>query len=467
MIASKFYDDKIRTTKLGKKKAALFAFFNQMPKGGDLHHHYSGSVYAETYVNYVVYKNYFININTLDVRESLDDIKVLNKNEWKQFKDFNDYELADLKANLIREWSIKDFDHNQGSSADHFFSTFPDFKIASSATKKAGLQEIKKRAIQQRLRYIETLFYRINIKSIKIDNRDISLKKYQEKNNTTKVFEILNQIYEDINEDIKEIATKHNKEIDSLHKKAVPDSEELIIRYQNYCLRVKQPTDLFVELLACFYSANSSELVVGVNIVGPEHNDVSMRDYWLHMQFYSFLKDKFPNVKCSLHAGELSLGLVKPEDLGKHIKQAIDIAKADRIGHGLDIIHDVDFLETIDKLKSKKIPVEINLTSNEFILKVSHDLHPIEVYHNYEVPMIISTDDEGVLRSSITEQYVLLAKRYDLTYEHIKSLVFNSIRFSFINDENLKSKLITQLESDFLEFENKFPELDKLFNQIE
>ena len=25
-----------------------------MPKGGDLHHHYSGSVYAETYLEYVV-----------------------------------------------------------------------------------------------------------------------------------------------------------------------------------------------------------------------------------------------------------------------------------------------------------------------------------------------------------------------------------------------------------------------------
>lgn len=36
---------------LGKKRASLFAFFSSMPKGGDLHHHYSGSVYAETYAD--------------------------------------------------------------------------------------------------------------------------------------------------------------------------------------------------------------------------------------------------------------------------------------------------------------------------------------------------------------------------------------------------------------------------------
>ena len=30
-------------------KAKLTFFFSQMPKGGDLHHHYSGAIYAETY----------------------------------------------------------------------------------------------------------------------------------------------------------------------------------------------------------------------------------------------------------------------------------------------------------------------------------------------------------------------------------------------------------------------------------
>ena len=35
------------------KTAELTLFFTQMPKGGDLHHHYSGSVYAESYVDFL------------------------------------------------------------------------------------------------------------------------------------------------------------------------------------------------------------------------------------------------------------------------------------------------------------------------------------------------------------------------------------------------------------------------------
>jgi hypothetical protein len=44
--------------------AELTAFFSQMPKGGDLHHHYSGSVYTETYINNAIENNFYINRST-------------------------------------------------------------------------------------------------------------------------------------------------------------------------------------------------------------------------------------------------------------------------------------------------------------------------------------------------------------------------------------------------------------------
>src|SRR5688572_7198601 len=42
----------------------LTMFFTQMPKGGDLHHHYSGAIYAETYVDFVDKQGFCINKNT-------------------------------------------------------------------------------------------------------------------------------------------------------------------------------------------------------------------------------------------------------------------------------------------------------------------------------------------------------------------------------------------------------------------
>src|SRR5689334_23568619 len=46
------------------KTAELTMFFTQMPKGGDLHHHYSGAIYAETYVDFLDKQGYCVNKQT-------------------------------------------------------------------------------------------------------------------------------------------------------------------------------------------------------------------------------------------------------------------------------------------------------------------------------------------------------------------------------------------------------------------
>src|SRR5690606_40903492 len=75
-------------------------------------------------------------------------------------------------------------------------------------------------------------------------------------------------------------------------------------RSSDLTVRVVNPIQVFKNLLVCFASANSSNLVVGVNIVAPEHNEISMRDYWLHMQMFKFFSHKFPDVKVAMHAGD-------------------------------------------------------------------------------------------------------------------------------------------------------------------
>ncbi|MDR0910672.1 MAG: hypothetical protein LBM77_13020, partial [Spirochaetaceae bacterium] len=45
-------------------KAELQYFFSQMPKGGDLHNHLTGSIYAETYFQFAVSKNMYLDTDT-------------------------------------------------------------------------------------------------------------------------------------------------------------------------------------------------------------------------------------------------------------------------------------------------------------------------------------------------------------------------------------------------------------------
>ena len=154
-----------------------------------------------------------------------------------------------------------------------------------------------------------------------------------------------------------------------------------------------------------------------------------------------------------MHAGEITEGYVKPEDLTYHISEAVCVARAQRIGHGVDIAYEKDNYKLLNYMSKNRVAVEINLSSNEYILGVKNDAHPLMLYKRFHVPLVISTDDAAVNRSSLTEQYVLLAARYkELSYANIKNLVYNSITYSFTGNAK-KEALKKDLDERFKKFE--------------
>ena len=57
------------------------------------------------------------------------------------------------------------------------------------------------------------------------------------------------------------------------------------------------------------------------------------------------------------------------------------------------------------------------------------DAHPNSLYLQAGVPAILGSDDPGILRGSISDEYVKLANRYAyMSYPRIKDLVRNSIK---------------------------------------
>jgi adenosine deaminase/adenosine deaminase CECR1 len=213
-------------------------------------------------------------------------------------------------------------------------------------------------------------------------------------------------------------------------------------------------------MLAGFKAASNSDKIVGVNIVGQESQAVSMRDYTLHMKMFRFLKSVYPDVKVALHAGELALGDVPPESLQFHIDQALMLAHANRIGHGIDLAHETNVVGIMNKMRADDIPVEINLTSNAFINGIKGENHPITLYRKYGVPYVISTDDAGVTRHNLSNEYVLFASRYKPGYAELKKASYNSIRYSFLASAD-KARLTRQLDQRFASFEAGIAALDK------
>jgi len=448
--------------KIRNNTAQLTAFFSQMPKGGDLHNHYSGSIYAETYIDYVIQKNYYINTNTLVVAAKPD-----TSNGWVQFSTLiRNGQMPVYQEKLLQKWSCKDYNGVSYPSDKQFFETFGGFSIASRDRLDTGLLELKRRAKAEHVSYIETMFTGIpcnSLKSIDTSFNHLLLQAEQNRDETVTAT-LLEKLYNTILEkNAGSCADSFNTNVvAALHNKLHIDDETFTMRYQNYVGRTMPPVNVFESLVLNFISADKSPLIVGVNIVAPENDDISMRDYWLHMQMFKFCHGKFPNVKYSMHAGELALGMVKPEEMSWHINDAVHVAGANRIGHGVDMPYEHDCYDLLRYMAEHKIAIEINLYSNEFILKVKGDKHPFSLYKQFHVPIVICTDDAGVLRSNLIQQYVLLAKRYkDVSYQDIKKYVYNSIKYSFIEESEVKEKLKTGLDRDFENFENKIMDINK------
>lgn len=444
--------------KIRNNEGELTAFMAQMPKGGDLHHHFSGSIYAEPLLAKAIQLDYYLNMESMAMA-----IKPSAQGVWKRLSSLaSEGRLEAMKNEILRRWSVKDYYPGFYPSDQLFFESFDKYLPVLNEEYAPGMLEIKNRALAENVSYIETMFSpvysRINLSDL--TSFDGQLRQEASLSNDREVLNLLENLYTKLlqKEAITQAVNWNNSFIQQLHDSLKIDDERFTMRYQKYVLRFKNPVDLFKDIVISFMSANTNNLVVGVNMVAPEHGETSMKDYRLHMLMFQFCHQKFPKVKYSLHAGELAMGQVAPESLTWHIRDAIHTAKANRIGHGVDMPYEKNSYELLRYMSQQKIPVEINLVSNRFILQIKEDKHPIKLYHQFKVPMVISTDDAGVLRTSLTEQYVLLAKSYPFfSYSDIKQIVLNSMDYSFIKETALKQKLRQDLLKRFQEFEEKIP----------
>lgn len=447
------------------KIAELSLFSNMLPKGGDLHHHYSGAIYAETYLDWIDKNQYCIcrdnecKSNTKADPETVPKFGIVKNppaGACISAQDTRtDKKNAAFYRDLLKRWSDKDFDnhvHEQAAPDQQFFDTFGFFGPVSDYSYREGLQSLKERAIAENVLYLETM-----LKSAPaIDNPDLA-----KKLNVLNAYSTDQQIEEALSPyyDFMASAPEAKVGIDEYvgaHQEAAAgiDDANFKLRFQAYVSRNSNPAKVFSGLYSSFAAAKKSNLIVGINMVGPENGYVAMRDYSLHMKMLRFLKQRFPEVKLALHAGELVLGMVPPEGLKNHINEAVQIAGADRIGHAIDIMHETNAYELLGIMKKHNTAIEINLSSNAFILGVKDEAHPMQLYRQQAVPFVIATDDAGVSRNNLSHEYLLFTSRYKPSYEELKTVVYNSIHYAFLSEDEKRDE-VQELNRRFTAFEEK------------
>jgi adenosine deaminase len=209
------------------------------------------------------------------------------------------------------------------------------------------------------------------------------------------------------------------------------------IRYIYQILRDFPKQQVFAQTLLGFEVASADPRFVGLTYVQPEDNATPMADYALQMKFIEYLHGVYPKPHINLHAGELAPGLVPPEGLCCHIRLAVEVAHSERIGHGVDVMYEDRPYDLLKEMAAKHVMVEINLTSNEVILGVKGNDHPLPIYRKYHVPVALSTDDEGVSRINLTHEYVRAAETYALSYADLKQMVRTGLEHDFLPGASL------------------------------
>jgi adenosine deaminase len=457
----------------------LYAFLRGMPKGADLHMHLSGAVYAETFIAEAAQQGLCVapvEPGVPAVPVAPDTLRFAKPVAGKQaacgagsvpasdaLKDQHIYD------DLIDSLSMRGYVPTPGITGhDQFFDTFARFGALDNNYAAQWLDEVARRAAAQNEQYLEIMqtpsFSRTAALAYALGWPRALQPGHDNPQEQEAEFASLRQklldggLRDDVTEDIHQLNGAESSREQMEHcSRASGDPSGIAsapaygdanahgdaaacgvtIRWLYQILRGYPPQQVFAQTVLGFEVASADPEVVGINFVMPEDGRISMQDYHLQMQMLDYLHTVYPRVHISLHAGELAFGMVPPEGLSFHIRQAIDLGHAQRIGHGVDVLYEDRPAELLQEMAAKHIMVEINLTSNAVILGVEGKRHPLSAYRAAHVPVALSTDDEGVSRIDLTHEYVKGAEEQELNYLDLKQMARTSLEHAFLRGESL------------------------------
>jgi adenosine deaminase len=429
---------------------ALYAWLVKMPKGADLHNHLSGAIYAETFIKNAIEDRLCVKVSTLAFAKP----KSLPAANADPICDENDVPSAqankeqNLYDALVDAFSMRSFIPTTGTSGhDHFFDTFDKFRGTDKRHFGEWLDEVAARAAAQNEQYLE-LMHTPGFSHAAGAAAAVPWKRDGQKDGQENEPEDLAQLRDQLlAHGLRDDIAATRAEVDAaeaLRSKiehcSQPDAApacQVQIRYLYQVLRGMPKEIVFAQTVLALETASADPRFVGLNFVMPEDGLISMTDYGLHMHMLDVLHTLYPKVNISLHAGELAPGLVPYEGLCCHVRLAVEQGHAQRIGHGVDIMYESRPHETLKEMAAKHVMVEINLTSNDVILGIAGDDHPLPIYHQFHVPVALSTDDEGVSRIDLTHEFVRAVETYNLRYADLKELVRTSLEHAFLPGQSI------------------------------
>ena len=407
--------------------AELYTFLYALPKGGDIHDHFGGSILPEWWLDAALDpaandgERFYVRTKFLNHPDS--------PQPFLQFITIREAEFNALPSHLQAEYEAMDALDGAGRAAwmssvkldlptegrDEFFGT--TFQRLDGLRSHPGvLMAVMRRSMEafaaEGLRYIEWQFGVFGHRE-----RDGSL----------------------IPAD--EMARRLAAFLDSPEIKSIG----VTVRFQEAILRFRPTAEQQLERVYKFVDEHR-DLWVGINMVGIEERGPGYPMRFL--ETFRRLRAATPGIPLSIHAGEMDAP-------NTHVRDTL-VLGASRIGHAVNLIHDPDTM----LLMRGKYLVEINLISNQ-LLEYTPDIsrHPFPEYLRTGIPVCLNTDDRGMWDSNMTDEYYTAVTAFNLSWAELVSLARNSLVHSFVQPE-VKARLLADYEREVAAFEAKMTGAD-------
>lgn len=173
---------------------------------------------------------------------------------------------------------------------------------------------------------------------------------------------------------------------------------------------------------------------VGFDIAGAEAGYPPSR----HLDAFEYMRDN--NARFTIHAGE-AFGLPS-------IHEAIAFCGADRLGHGVRIVDDIE-VDPADGalrlgrlaaiLRDKRVPLEMCPSSNVQTGAVSSiAAHPFDLLARARFRVTVNTDNRLMSDTSMSKEMLVLADTFGYGWSDLQRFTINAMKSAFIGfDERL------------------------------
>ncbi|NGO70793.1 adenosine deaminase family protein [Streptomyces boncukensis] len=405
----------------------LDRFFRALPKGGELHNHLSGAASTEYLIELAAGDGLCIEKETMTAVEPPCGPDARPAADARTDREFHDA--------LVRAWSMEDFPAD-GNGHDHFFAAFGKFGEVTWRHPGKLLANVADSVAEQNQFYLETMATPASESGKKLAAAvgwDPDLARLHRK---LVAGGKLDKLVAEARGEADATGAEFRETARCGTGRARPGCK-LTVRWISQVSRASSKERVFTQMALGMRLAERDGRFAAVNLVQPEDAESSLENYRLQMRMLKYLRGVYPKAHVTLHAGELWPGLVKPEHLKFHIKEAVGVAGAERIGHGVDLEHEDDWQRTARTMADREVAVEVPFTSNAQILGVKGDDHPFATYRAHGVPVVLATDDPGVSRIDISHEYRYAARTYGLSYPELKDLARASLEYAFLPGRSL------------------------------